>query len=398
MFLIIFGLFGSLFFYLFVIRTVLDVRAARGWTQTRCRIVSSQVGEHPGSKGTTYSVDIVFTYRVGGRQYRSNRYDFMGGSSSGYDEKQAVVDRYPARMRTDCYVNPANPSDAVLDRDYPSGLKFVLLTALFPLVGFGGAVGVLVGSRKNDGKMWSPAVLPVSGVTTWGQTVARSAGDIGIDAAGLPGKKSHDDAVDLSPTVTSGYKAALAFIFLVLCGGGFATIVIYNLPDWRATGFLGGSFNFAIVLGIITLCSLWGTVIGCMQLLDPRIHVRIAPGTVRLGQDFTVEWRAQGGKRQLSELRITIECREEADYQAGKNSGTAFSTCYRGDLVNTQEPGQLTGGTLTLKLPDGVMHSFNGGRNRVSWRMRVSGRVPRWVGVKDEYEFIVLPEGCEVIV
>jgi hypothetical protein len=28
--------------------------------------------------------------------------------------------------------------------------------------------------------------------------------------------------------------------------------------------------------------------------------------------------------------------------------------------------------------------------------MRVFGRVPRWVGVKDEYAFIVLPQGWEV--
>jgi hypothetical protein len=354
------------------------------------------VDEYDGSKGATYRVDIVYTYRVGKQQYRSSRYDFMGGSSSGYGSKQAAVDRYPRGKRTVCYVNPANPADAVLDRDYPDDLRIVWFVAIFPLTGIGGLVGTWISSRRRGISPWSPPVLPASGVTISGVTVQREPGNIGIVSADPPGTKHHDTPVELQPSMTSGYKALVSALFLVLCGGGFAALIIHDLPEWRMHGAgASGLFVITIMLGAITLLVLASTVTAFMRLSDPRIQVRIAPGTVRLGRDFTLEWRAQGGRRRLSRLNIGIECREESDFQAGKSGGTAISACYRADLVDTQQPDELAAGTLTMRLPDGVMHSFNGGRNRIVWKMRVTGTVPRWVGVKDEYPLVILPEEWE---
>ena len=57
---------------------------------------------HEGDDSTTYSVDIVYRYEVGGRTYRGNRYDFLGGSSSGYEAKQRVVDAHPVGATVTC--------------------------------------------------------------------------------------------------------------------------------------------------------------------------------------------------------------------------------------------------------------------------------------------------------
>jgi hypothetical protein len=384
--------FGMIFVYAFLLRPILGVWAARSWTQTNCRIISSKVGEHDGSKGPTYSVDIVFAYTLGGHRYQGRRYDFMEGSSSGYDSKQAIVDQYPHGRRTVCYVNPANPADAVLDRDYPADLWWGVLMLIFPLFGIGGLVAIAKGyGQTAGGKLWAPA----SGVTAWGQTVKSPAGDIGIDPGDLPGRISHDAPVELTPAMTSGYKAAVATILLTAFGGGFAAIVITNLPGWRAHGVFGNAFIFACILGFVTLFTLFGAIAAYMRMSDPCIHLRLAPGTLRLGQDFALEWQTQGGRRQLSQLCIGIECCEEADYQGNKSSGTNYATFFYTDLVNTQAPDQLTTGTMTLTLPDNIMHSFNGGRNRISWKIKVRGKVPGWVGVKDEYPIIILPAGWE---
>ena len=93
--------------------------AAQGWQQVPCTIESSQVAESSDSDGSTYSVAVTFTYKGSdGREYRSSRYDFMDVSSSGYDDKAAVVAQYPVGMRTTCWADPENPGEAVLRRDF----------------------------------------------------------------------------------------------------------------------------------------------------------------------------------------------------------------------------------------------------------------------------------------
>jgi hypothetical protein len=389
-----FALIGLVFLYLADVQPYLMVREARSWTATPCRIVSSQVKEFDGSKGTTYSVAIEFSYRVGTQRYRTNRYDFSGGdTSSGRDEKQAVVDQYPPGKRTICYVNPSNPADAVLNREFPGGY-FGLFPLVFILIGVAGIVWTL--KRKQTDQTWAPAVIPASGVTTLGQTVKRPAGDIGAVAGDLPGPLHDTKPVELMPAMSSGYKALVATLVLIACGGGLAAIITSNLSGWLANSpGEGGSFVFAILLGIITIFTLKGAIVAIMRLYDPRIHVRIAPGTVRLGRDFTLQWETQGGRRQLSQLQIVLECREESLYRSGKSIVTAVSVCYRSDLVNTQQAEELATGTINTRLPDRVMHSFNGGNNKIVWKMRVIGKVQGWIGVKDEYPVVILPEGWE---
>lgn len=116
----------------------LNILEARDWTATPCDIISSQVKSHSDSDGTTYSVDLSYRYQIKGREYQSNRYHFATGSSSGMEGKQAVVNRYPAGSRTVCYVNPQDPTDAVIERGFVTELLFGLIPLVFILIGAGG--------------------------------------------------------------------------------------------------------------------------------------------------------------------------------------------------------------------------------------------------------------------
>src|SRR3954467_3279077 len=109
-----FGLFflvGAVAFYFTTARPVMRVLASRSWTETTCTVLSSQVGEHSGSASTTYSVDGVYTYSVEGRAFQSDRYGFLGGSSSGRTGKEEIVARYPPGARVPCWVDPAHPEE-----------------------------------------------------------------------------------------------------------------------------------------------------------------------------------------------------------------------------------------------------------------------------------------------
>ncbi len=121
--------------------------AARSWPEMPCRVISSAVGSHSGDDSTTFSIDILYAYTIDGREHRSNRYGFFGGSTSGHAGKAAVVRRYPSGTQSVCYVNPADPTDAVLFRGAETGMWFSLIPLLFVVVG---TVGFFNASRMAD--------------------------------------------------------------------------------------------------------------------------------------------------------------------------------------------------------------------------------------------------------
>ena len=140
---------GAVTFYFFAIRPLWGVATAGNWVETPCEIISSEVGEHRGDDGPTYSIDIKYRYAFGNQQYTADRYDFMSGfNSSGYTSKQKVVDQYPVGKAAVCFVDPNNPEAAVLNRS----LTWSMLWGLFPLpflaVGIGGLI-YTIRSRRN---------------------------------------------------------------------------------------------------------------------------------------------------------------------------------------------------------------------------------------------------------
>jgi len=154
----VFLLMGSVFTWVFLFRPILKVLDARNWSKTPCTIVSSELQSHSGDDGTTYSVHIVYRYTVNGREHQSDRYEFMGGSSGGHDGKQKVVNRYPPGKQTDCYVNPSDPDDAVLQRDFTPMMLLGLIPLIFVAVGAGGIAWTIKSSSF---------IKPAEGVPPW---------------------------------------------------------------------------------------------------------------------------------------------------------------------------------------------------------------------------------------
>lgn len=116
--------------FVFGARPLVQYRAARSWPEVPCRIEASEVRSHRGYDATTYSVAISYTYAFGGQSYRSERYQFMSVRSGGRTEKEDIVAAYPPGGVQWCYVNPARPSEAVLSRDLPREVWFVVPGAI----------------------------------------------------------------------------------------------------------------------------------------------------------------------------------------------------------------------------------------------------------------------------
>ena len=163
----IFLVLGLVISYLLAVRPVLKILEARSWIPTPCVVISSEVRRHSDSDGSTYSINISYRYTFKGTEHQSNRYHFVGGSSSGYDGKAAVVGRFPAGASATCYVNPNNPTDAVLERGFTPDLWFGLIPLVFVAVGAGGIFSTLRGRRRAKSESPRQIGLPAAGVESW---------------------------------------------------------------------------------------------------------------------------------------------------------------------------------------------------------------------------------------
>jgi Protein of unknown function (DUF3592) len=128
---------GLILFLAFLLGPVRHAIAARSWRAQECKILSSEVWKNAITNGSNaYSPRILFSYAVADGEHRSDNYSFFESSASGWARSQRIASRYRVGSTVNCYVNPADPDDATLNRD-PS-LQWLI--GLLPLALIAGGV------------------------------------------------------------------------------------------------------------------------------------------------------------------------------------------------------------------------------------------------------------------
>ena len=98
--------------------------AADGWAQTKGRVVTSKteqfvagVDRISAPRRNLLRQRVIYAYTVAGVGYSSDRVSFGARTASSMPGmEQAIVRRYPVGTAVTVYYDPANPSQAVLDR------------------------------------------------------------------------------------------------------------------------------------------------------------------------------------------------------------------------------------------------------------------------------------------
>jgi hypothetical protein len=116
--------FLSAILYFLSIAPLRRVRRAKLWRETLCVILSSSLEEDATESGL-YRVLVSYRFEADGREYVASRYSFAVGATAGRRGKRAIVARLVPGTRAVCYVNPANPGDAVLERGVTWDMVFV---------------------------------------------------------------------------------------------------------------------------------------------------------------------------------------------------------------------------------------------------------------------------------
>lgn len=381
--LILFSLFfiiGSIIFFFLGLRPLVKIILARDWNETPCKIISSQVGSHRGSKGgRTYSIDIIYSYEVNGRTYNSEDYYFLNFSSSGYSSKKAVVRKYPTGKTAVCYVNPNDPEEAVLNRGFEWVLLIGLIPLVFVLIGLIGFIVTLTRSGKKTHIYQSGrGALPSDDYVDY------SSKDFYEEGSEGKGRKLKQ--------ASSAVKNFLGILFFTLFWNGICSVFIYQAvkgfmkgrPDWFLTIFL-------IPFVLIGLGTLLGALYCFLAIFNPKPVFTIAD-RIHIGDQFKISWNFPHRSGRISKLTIHLEGREEVIFQQGKSTRTSKNVFFKQEIIDSNESSEIKNGEKEISIPcEACMHSFDGTYNKILWRLVVKGDIKFWPDINSEYQLVVLP-------
>lgn len=339
---------------------------AQHWDTAPCNILSSSVGSHRSDDGTTYSVDIEYAYVLDGTTYHSDQYNFFSGSSSGRSRKQAIVDQFPAGSERECYVNPANPHEAVLNRDF----SMTYLIGCFGLIFVFIALAILIGSLRSRGN--------------------RSLSAGGRFQPATP-QVATSETITLKRDRSNLFGCGFLLVFAAIWNGIVGTVFFGMLSEGEFSS--GDLFPllfmipFVLVgLGVIALL-----VYMFLALFNPRPELTLTPGAIPLGGTATLGWRFDGNPSRISKLTISVCGEEKATYRRGTSSVTDTSVFAKIVLVETEAPVDMAAGEVQFTIPEFTAPSFEASNNKIIWQIKVHGDIRRWPDISKEFPIQVVP-------
>jgi hypothetical protein len=359
-----------------IIPKAIEWLSMRGWQETEAEVIWSRVRSKSSSDGTTYAVDLFYRYQVDGREYRSNRYDILGGSSSGAKGKSAVTHAHPEGSKLPVFVDPDKPWRAVVNRS-PGWWG---LFALFPLpfIGVGGWGLWTMHKMRRAGPSVS---TPRSGL--------RAAARVHrLGAKPLPAGQW----VRAGGSRIGTFIAVTAF---ALFWNGFLFFFQRSLWGDAGDGFgkaIGGVFTlFMIPFFLVGIGMMVAAGYTFASLFAPRFNLQLASGDLKPGRSVRLQWRRAGGRGQPKDFTLLLVGREEATYSRGSNSSTARAVFHEDVLFETTIPQAMDAGSVSLKIPDDAVPTFKGTHNHIVWRVCLHAEVPWLPDLRDEREVVVLP-------
>lgn len=348
---------------------IVEILQASNWRKVPCTILTSTVESHSSKKSSTYSVEVTYEYVIDDQKYTGNRYKFMGGSSSGRDGKQAIVDTLPPGKQTFCYVNRRDATDAVIERGFTADILFGFIPLLFALIGAGGLFGVFVYKGKPKAAAYAAAIA--------GPTAPPPP-----PRAGPAKLKTSSSRIGrlIFAVIFAGFWNAIVSVFLFSCISGWGS----GNGDGCMTAFL---VPFVLVgLGLIVLVLYF-----FLGLFNPSPALKLTPSAVSLGDSVEVEWETAGSVDRVKSFKITLEGREEATYRRGTSTSTDKSVFLKLVLFESPRGKELRRGKAKFQIPADSMHTFKSRNNKIVWTLKVDGDIPMWPDIGEEFPFEVSP-------
>jgi len=126
--------------------------AARNWPAAPCVIISTDIDSrssgHHSSNSAHYFVTVLFGYDYNGKPHKSSRNAVFDTYYRSPADARLAADALLSERNTACFVNPADPDEAILDRTYAGAVAAILAIAAVYLLAGAGAAFLAVRSAR----------------------------------------------------------------------------------------------------------------------------------------------------------------------------------------------------------------------------------------------------------
>lgn len=334
---------------------------AQSWQEVPARILSVELDVNHGDDSTTYRVRAVYEYEYRGQTYTSDRVASGVGSDnigSFHQDKYAELRPYlDAGRPFRCFVNPDDPSEALLYRELRWGmLAFETVFALaFCLVGYGLIFAAFYGGKlvkEADKLKEARPEEPWLWEKDWvnGRITAGSRGKMigSILFATVWNLISAPMLFVVPREFAGGNHLVLIGLLFPLVGAGLAAYAVYAALQWRKFG--NSEFEMFSNPGVLG------------GYLEGRINTNIRS---RSGDGF----------------RLTLSCIRSETTGSGKNGSTREKTLWQ-DTATVPASALLAGPRgasvpVRFAIPyDAAPESDPDASDPVKWRLAVAAELP----------------------
>lgn len=374
----IFTLVGAGVFYFFSVRPIFQVIAAKSWPSVPCQITGSRVASSSNSDGTSYSAVIDYSYSFQGQNYWGNKYAFgPNTSSSSYARAQRRANSFPVGLRTQCFVNPKAPGEAVLNRDFKWEMGIGGFGLIFLLVGLGVPASMWRQHRRQ--------MTPGNRADSWQPSPS-------IVLANTP------NGVQLKPSSASPTARMVGAWLLCLFWNGITGGVGWGmLRDLRGGLLTLFPLLFLVPFVLVGALLVWLAVYSSLGLFNPRPVLTFPSERFHPGDSLEVQWQLKGiGKRPQS-VQLVLEGHEEVKFTRGTDTITQKQIFYTTPLYLSPPGNTPTSGIFQLEIPRDTMHSFEAPHNAIRWKILFTASQHLWPGIEDEWTLLVEPSATGAV-
>lgn len=370
---LVIGLFFAVFFISgaavlgFFVPSLLRGLAAKNWPHVPAVIVQTGVASHTthskhGSH-TSYNVTVLFHYTYQGQRLTSSRYQLVKSSSSSYADQQNIANALLKQKNTICYVNPADPDDAVLDLSFASAVAAAgLMSILF--MGIGG-----------------------SGVF-WVVRQARSAHHAKILAHLSPAQTG---PAELKPAMSANLKFAAILAPALFWNGIVSVFLCAIIPEWqRGRTDMLFPFIFVSVFALIGLAMLFSAIRKSAMLFYPRGRLGLNRHPLQLGQLAELHWEMDGRHDRITRLKLRVAGFRSTQVPIGLPAFRRFIPFWSQDLLDTTRPAEIRAGHCALLIPPDALPAASG-TGTIWWAILLDADISKPSDLQEEFPFQVIP-------
>lgn len=104
--------------------------AAESWSVAPGKILRAELKESGDSDGSTWAVEVEYTYTVGGVAYSGDRLAFAYAASSDQEAHLAVLKKLQGAKQVDVRYDPADPASSCLSYGIHNSIRILFVFAV----------------------------------------------------------------------------------------------------------------------------------------------------------------------------------------------------------------------------------------------------------------------------